>query len=159
MRRERGGARRREVGVEQQSSLNLGATVRLAESLREVLDANGPFGLVEVLVLERDRERHGRFGEDGDRLRRVRGQPCFPQRSDDGVGEAAVSLRVVVMVDAEREARLFAGERGKQVFDRHLVLRYITMERRRVCPFEKVGTYDLCARARQQNCDAEGKVT
>ena len=33
------------------------------------------------------------------------------------------------------------------------------MERRRVCPVEEVGTYDLCARARQQKSDAEGKLT
>ena len=60
-------------------------------------------------------------------------------------------------MDAKREARFLARERRKQVFDRHLVPRYISMERRRVCPIEDVGTYDLCARARQQKSDAEGQ--
>jgi len=46
------------------------------------------------------------------RLRRVRGQAGLPQRSDDGIGDAAVhGLCVVVGVDAEGEARLFARER------------------------------------------------
>ena len=52
MRRERGGARRREVGVEQQSSLDFCAPVRLAERLRKILDAIRPLGLGDLFVLQ-----------------------------------------------------------------------------------------------------------
>jgi hypothetical protein len=98
--------------VEQQPTFYFRPPIRLAERLREVLDANGPRGLVEVLELQRDRERHGRCSEDSDRLRGIGWQSCFPQRSDDGGSDAAVrGLRVVVGVDAERKARLFARER------------------------------------------------